>query len=206
MNNAVIAHQPESPARHLALLFHGVGATPEGMLPLARVVAQARPDALVLCVRSPDPSDFGGGWQWFSVRGIDEENRPGRVAGAMPRFVKTIRHWQAQTGLEASSTSLIGFSQGSIMSLEATQSPEALAGRVIAVAGRFAAPPRLAPPDTVVHLIHGRDDAVIDPACSVSAAEQLRALGASADAVLVPALGHAIDARVCELVAERMRD
>ena len=91
MNNAVIAHQPDSPARHLALLFHGVGATPEGMLPLARVVAQASPDALVLCVRSPDPSDFGGGWQWFSVRGIDEQKR----------LVEALQHrneiWDART-------------------------------------------------------------------------------------------------------------
>ena len=34
MQDDLIVHQPTVPARHLVLLFHGVGASPEGLLPL----------------------------------------------------------------------------------------------------------------------------------------------------------------------------
>ncbi|NWF46031.1 esterase, partial [Hydrogenophaga sp. D2P1] len=165
MQDDLIVHQPTVPARQLVLLFHGVGASPEGLLPLGQ--ALARPDRWVVAVRSPFASDMGGGWQWFSVRGIDEANRIERVVAVMPRFVQTVKDWQARTGLDASATALAGFSQGAIMALESTQHAPPLAARVVAMAGRFAQPPRLAPDGTALHFIHGEQDPVIAPAFSV---------------------------------------
>lgn len=52
-------------------------------------------------MRSPESSDLGSGWQWFSVRGVTEENRPARVAEATPSFVRCVRDWQARTGGDA---------------------------------------------------------------------------------------------------------
>ena len=37
---------------------------------------------------TPRPADLGGGWQWFSVRGVTEDSRPARIAEAMPSFVR----------------------------------------------------------------------------------------------------------------------
>jgi phospholipase/carboxylesterase len=199
MQDDLIVHQPTVPARQLVLLFHGVGASPEGLLPLGQ--ALARPDRWVVAVRSPFASDMGGGWQWFSVRGIDEANRIERVVAVMPRFVQTVKDWQARTGLDASATALAGFSQGAIMALESTQHAPPLAARVVAMAGRFAQPPRLAPDGTALHFIHGEQDPVIAPAFSVAAAERLRALGATARVDLLPGLGHGIDGRVLALLS-----
>ena len=199
MQDDLIVHQPTVPARQLVLLFHGVGASPEGLLPLGQ--ALARPDRWVVAVRSPFASDMGGGWQWFSVRGIDEANRIERVVTVMPRFVQTVKDWQARTGLDASATALAGFSQGAIMALESTQQAPPIASRVVAMAGRFAQPPRLAPDGTALHFIHGEQDPVIAPAFSVAAAERLRALGATARVDLLPGLGHGIDGRVLALLS-----
>lgn len=199
MQDDLIVHQPTVPARQLVLLFHGVGASPEGLLPLGQ--ALARPDRWVVAVRSPFASDMGGGWQWFSVRGIDEANRIERVVAVMPRFVQTVKDWQARTGLDASATALAGFSQGAIMALESTQHAPPLAARVVAMAGRFAQPPRLAPDGTALHFIHGEQDPVIAPAFSVAEAERLRALGATARVDLLPGLGHGIDGRVLALLS-----
>lgn len=102
--------------------------------------------------------------------------------------------------MDAAGTTLIGFSQGSIMALESTQLRETLAARVISLAGRFAAPPRVAPAATQVHLLHGEQDQVIDPRYSLLAAEALRALGATVSVELFPGLGHGIDARVAARV------
>lgn len=199
MQDDLIVHQPTVPARQLVLLFHGVGSSPEGLLPLGQVLA--RPDRWVVAVRSPFASDMGGGWQWFSVRGVDEANRIERIAAVMPRFVQTVKDWQARTGLDASATALAGFSQGAIMALESTQQAPPIAARVFAMAGRFAQPPRLAPDGTALHFIHGEQDPVIAPAFSVAAAECLRALGAAPRVDLLPGLGHGIDGRVLALLS-----
>lgn len=206
MQDALIVQRPATTARHLVLLFHGVGASPEGLRPLGAAVARHFKDAWVVSVRSPEASDFGSGWQWFSVRGVDEANRPARVAAAMPRFVQTIQHWQRQTGLGAADTTLIGFSQGAVMLLEATQQDVPLAGRVIAIAGRFAQPPRLAPLQTTLHLMHGDQDKIMPPVLSAEAVERLNALGAKATLDLFPRLDHGIDQRVMDRVVERMLD
>lgn len=201
MNDLIVAEPDAGPPDELVLLFHGVGSTPQDMVPLARLLASARPRARVVCVRSADPSDFGSGWQWFSVRGIDEASRPARVAAALPRFASMVRRWQADSAVDADATTLVGFSQGSIMALEATQQAgPALAARIISIAGRFAEPPRLAPAGTTVHLLHGEDDEVIDPRHSIAAAERLRELGAAVELHLVPGIGHGIDARVARRV------
>lgn len=198
----LIVHPPSEAALELVLLFHGVGASPEGLVPLGQ--ALARPDRWVVSVRSPFPSDMGGGWQWFSVRGIDEANRVERIAAVMPRFVQTVQAWQARTGLDATATALAGFSQGAIMALESMQQAVPLASRVVSMAGRFAEPPRVAPAGVSLHFIHGAQDMVIPAAHSVSVAERLRALGASPTVDVLPGLGHGIDERVLALLTRAL--
>jgi phospholipase/carboxylesterase len=195
----IVLHRPTAPARQLVLLFHGVGASPEGFEPLGP--ALAREDRWVVTVRAPFASDFGAGWQWFSVQGVTEANRAGRIAAVMPRFAETVRRWQAHTGLDAAQTVLAGFSQGAIMSLESTQAGEPLAARVVAMSGRFAVPPRQAPAGVVWRFIHGDQDPVIPAAFSEQGAAQLQALGGDARADLLPGLGHGIDARALALLA-----
>lgn len=196
----VIVQQASGSAPRLILLFHGVGSRPEDLVPLGRIVADADPADWVVSVRSPDPCDLGSGWQWFSVRGVTEDSRPARIAEAMPLFVRSVRAWQARAGVDAAGTTLIGFSQGSIMALASTQSPETLASRVISIAGRFASPPRVAPTATQVHLLHGDQDTVIDPRYSLRAAETMQALGARVTVEIFPNLGHGVDARVAARV------
>ncbi|NMG28129.1 esterase [Aromatoleum evansii] len=204
MNDDTVLVRKPAAARRLVLLFHGVGATPQNLLPLADAIAHADPSACVVSVRSPDPCDFGIGWQWFAVRGVTEENRLERVAAAMPRFVETVRDWQKQSGVGPDATTLIGFSQGAIMALESTQTADRLASQVIAIAGRFAQPPRVRPA-TAVQLIHGKDDTVIDPRYSIAAADRLASIGAEVGLNLLPEVGHTIDADVVDLVCAQLR-
>lgn len=74
-------------------------------------------------------------------------------------------------------TALVGFWQGAIMALEAVQAEPALAGRVLAFAGRHATAPMHAPLDTTVHLLHGLDDHVMPAGAAIDSAERLAALG-----------------------------
>ncbi|GAA5166854.1 esterase [Viridibacterium curvum] len=203
MNGSLIVQQAAAHAQQLILLFHGVGASPEGMVPLGEALAAAHPQAFVVAVRAAHASDLGRGYQWFSVAGISEEHRPQRIAQAMPLFVDTVQHWQKRSGASSENTTLVGFSQGAIMSLEASQLGEPLASRIVSLSGRFAVPPRRAPA-AQLHFIHGEQDGVIPPQFAVNAVEQLRALDATPTLDLIPALAHGIDQRVRDTLLARL--
>ena len=210
MNTSTLAHLPPSGAPELLyLLFHGVGASAEHMVPLARRLAQEYPQAAVLCLNAPDPFDAAvgatSGRQWFSVRGVDEDNRPARVAAALPGFVATVRALQARFGMPWERTALAGFSQGAIMALEAVQAEPLLAGRVLAFAGRHATAPAHAPLDTTVHLFHGLADTVIPAAAAVDSAQTLLELGADVTADVLPGIGHELHPALIDKAIEQLR-
>ena len=204
-NPAAVVQRPDGPPAQLFLLFHGVGADAEDMAAVGRAIGNAFPGALVVSVGGHAASDFGRGRQWFSIQGITEENRIERVAAAIPAFVEAIRHWQREAGLGAAATALVGFSQGAIMVLESLRGAEALAGRVIGIAGRFAGRPAVPPAATTVHLFHGKADPVMPYGHTVAAAEWLVEQGADITADVLPFVGHGIDAEMLELVIERLK-
>ena len=199
-DRSIVVAQPAA-ATQLVLLFHGVGSSAANLVPLAEAIAKARGDAMVVSVDGPRSSTLGSGREWFSVVGITEDNRLGRIAEVLPLFQQTVAHWQQASGIGPAATTLVGFSQGAILALESTQVDAApIASRVIALAGRFAEPVRRAPPGMRLHLIHGEQDPVVPARYSVDAAHALASLGATTTLEILPGLGHSIDARVLGLV------
>ncbi|MGI4849664.1 MAG: esterase [Janthinobacterium lividum] len=194
--------RPERASKRLILLFHGVGSTFQSMIPLGKIIALVCPEATIVSVPSPDKSELGTGFQWFSVAGITEENRAHRIAKAMPAFAKTISNLQASTGTTSAMTTLIGFSQGAIMSLEAIKRQDALAARIVSLSGRFASLPDQMPMLTKVDLIHGDADPVVAPAHAVAAFDRLKQLNAAVTLALVPGLSHTIDQQVVQSVLQ----
>jgi phospholipase/carboxylesterase len=205
MPDPIVIQSPSRTPEQLFLLFHGVGSTPENMVPLGQLLAAEFRDAAVISVPSPDISDMGSGYQWFSVRGINEDNRVQRIADTMPRFVETIKSLQKATGTTAAQTVLVGFSQGAIMALESTQSTEPLARRTVAFAGRFARLPERAPVSTTLHFIHGTSDPVIPCSHTVKATERLTRLGAAVTTDVIPGLGHGINQEAADRLVERLK-
>ena len=205
MSDSLIVARPEGQALQLMLLFHGVGATAQDLVPLGRVLAEAFPAAFIVSVAAPWPCDFGGGRQWFSVQGIAEANRHERIEAAMPAFVETVARWQKEAGVGIDAVALIGFSQGGIMALESTRDRPAIAGRVVSIAGRFASLPETANADTTLHLFHGKADPVIPYGFTVEAAQHLVRIGADVTADVIPHVGHQVDPAIAELVIERLR-
>ena len=204
MIESIVIQRPEGAASQLFLLFHGVCAQPSDMVPLAERLAQAFPQAVVVCVAAPEATGAYGGRQWFSIEGVTDDDRPRRVAEAMPAFVQTVRRWQADTGVAPEATALVGFSQGAIMALESSQLDGLLAGRVVALAGRFARLPERAPAHLTWHFIHGKADPVIHYGYAVSAAERLIGLGGDVTADVIPFLGHGVNDEVVSLLIERL--
>lgn len=205
LSDPLLLQQPPGRAQQLFMLFHGVGGTPEDLQPLGQRLAQTFAHAVVVCLPGAQPSDLGQGRQWFSVRGITDENRSERVAGALPGFVAEIERWQAQTGVAPAATALVGFSQGGILSLEASKQEALLAARVIAIGGRYASLPVHMNEHCTLHLIHGKDDPVMPYGLTVTAAEHLVAIGADVTADVLPFVRHEVTEEVANLVLERLQ-
>jgi len=186
---SIIVQQPQAPASHLVLLTHGVGSLPQSMLGVARWFANRDTSALIVSIASPEPSDISGGLQWFSVRGVTEDNRQARVDAAMPTFVSTVRHWQRVSGTDAQRTLVAGFSQGAIMALESTKLTEPPALRIVAIAGRFATLPSR-PSSATIHLLHGDSDPVMPAALAQTAQSRLLQLGTNSTLDLAHGVGH----------------
>lgn len=216
----IIIQQPAGQAQQLVLLFHGWGSSAASMLPLGERLASAFPNAMVVAVNAPDAADAAAhlapgttGYQWFSVIGVTEENRQARVDAAMPAFVACVEHWQAETGVPAEATALIGVSQGAIMALEASKlaapmhdavQTKLLFGRMLSICGRFATLPSAASEQVTIHLLHGKDDAVIPYSHSVNAAHHLRDLGGDVTAEVLPFIGHEIHPEFIELAISKL--
>jgi phospholipase/carboxylesterase len=193
MTDTLLEFLPDSgPAQQLMVLLHGVGATPQDLLPLARALRAHFPQAAIVVPAGFEPFDSApNGRQWFSIRGVTEDNRPQRVAAALPRLNAWVREQQQRLGVSSEATALFGFSQGAIMALEAVHADAALAGRVLAFSGRYARLPDAAAPETTIHLFHGSADPVIAVQHAEQAVERLAGLeGGDATVDIASGVGH----------------
>jgi phospholipase/carboxylesterase len=205
--SALIVQKPAEAAAQLILLFHGVGSEARSLVPLGQRLAAAFPQAMVVSVTAPHPSDISpNGFQWFSVAGITEENRVDRVAAALPSFEACVTYWQAQAGVGAAATALVGFSQGAIMALASSVRPDPVAARIIAIGGRFAKLPHSPLHEgTSIHLLHGKADAVISYSHAVHAAHRLKDLGTDFTADVLPFIGHEVHPDLADMAIEKLK-
>lgn len=184
-----------TPSYRQFIFLHGVGGTGAAMRPLAAALALPRPAVF------PDGQhrfDMGPGRQWFSVKGVTEANRPGRVAEALPAFARLIESLG-----DPRDSLLIGFSQGAIMALHAVAAGLPVAG-VIALSGRLAGPvgPRNDWPP--IMLLHGADDPVMPLAAARATEAWLHDAGADPRLTVFDGLGHSIDARVIAAIRDTL--
>ena len=215
--SSIIIQQPAGSVQQLVMLFHGWGGTAASMRPLGERLAVAFPNAVVVAINAPYPatglSSDSTGYQWFNVQGVTEENRQARVDTVMPAFVACIEQWQEKTGVSPEATALIGMSQGAIMALEASKlaapvqhemRPKLLFGRMVSFCGRFASLPTAATDNITIHLLHGKDDAVIPYSHTVNAAHLVRDLGGDVTAEVLPFVGHEIHPEFIELAIRKL--
>lgn len=198
-----VVRQPSGVPGQLFLLFHGAGDNPVAMGQIGDCFADSFPQALVVSIGAPDTGSERGR-QWYPTRDLTEENQQHRVDAVMQSFIDTIHYWQQQSGIRAEATALIGFSQGSIMALEASKVQPALAGRVVSFAGRFASLPEKASNRTTIHLIQGDEDEQVPLGHAIKAEEALLALGGDVTLNIVEDLTHAIDDRAMQAALEHL--
>lgn len=184
-------------ARQLVILIHGLGADGGDLIALAPHLAHALPDAHFIAPDAPFPCDMAPyGRQWFSLQDRDPQAMLSGLRMAAPILDGFIDAQIERLGLPASSVALVGFSQGTMMSLHvAPRRPEPL-GAVVGFSGALLAGEALVeearsrPP---VLLIHGDADDVVPVQATPAAAGALQDAGFSVETLICPGVPHSID-------------
>ena len=181
----------------LVLLLHGLGADGKDLIGLAPYWARLLPSAEFLSPNAPFPCDMAPyGYQWFSSQDRSREAVLGGVRAAAPILDAFIDEVLAERGLSPRDLTLVGFSQGTMMSLfVGLRRDEPVAG-IVGFSGRLLAPDLLAqelrsrPP---VFLVHGTDDPLVPYTSLAEAEAALKAADVPVETVTSVGIGHSID-------------
>jgi phospholipase/carboxylesterase len=183
--------------KRLVILLHGLGADGDDLIGLAPYWAPLLPEAEFVAPNAPFPCDMGPyGYQWFSVQDCSLAAVLAGVRATAAMLDGFINEALAERGLEADDLALVGFSQGTMMSLFVGLRRARPVAGILGFSGRLLAPELLAeelrsrPP---VLLAHGTEDPVV-PYASLAAAESaLTSAGVEVETLTCPGTGHSID-------------
>src|SRR5712691_9791367 len=102
----------------LVILLHGLGADGEDLIGLQQYWGRLVPEAAFVAPNAPFPCDMAPyGYQWFSVQDRTPDSVLAGVRAAAPFLDALIDNALTERGLEDSDLALVGFSQGTMMSL-----------------------------------------------------------------------------------------
>lgn len=182
----------------LVIFLHGVGSRGADLAPLGDLWRTMIDGAVFTAPDAPFGFDQGGtGRQWFSVRGVTEENRQARIEAARADFDRVVGGLVEAHGFSErlERVALVGFSQGSIMALDALASGRWPVGAIVAFSGRLASPEPFTPsPVTRTLLVHGAADPVMPVDLAVDAEIRLGNVGVAVKRLTLPGVGHTISA------------
>jgi phospholipase/carboxylesterase len=183
--------------RRLVILLHGLGADGNDLIGLQQYWGRLLPEAEFVSPNAPFPCDMAGyGYQWFSVQDRTPAAMLAGVRAAAPILDAYIDEELQKRGLTESDAALVGFSQGTMMSLYVGLRRERPLAGILGYSGRLIGPELLAgelrsrPP---VLLVHGTEDPLV-PFESMAAAETaLNAAGVPVETLACPGIEHSID-------------
>ncbi|MDF1873075.1 alpha/beta fold hydrolase [Vannielia sp.] len=185
--------------KQVVIFLHGYGADGNDLLGLADPLSAHMPDALFLAPDAPEPCPNNPmGHQWFSIPRMDGSSEAESAAG----FLRAQEDLNAfldaaleDEGVSAEQVMLIGFSQGTMMSLQvAPRRAEPFAG-VIGFSGRMLEPERLEAEKKAVFpvlLLHGDADPMVPYESMGMAADALTQAGYPVYTYTMEGTGHGI--------------
>jgi phospholipase/carboxylesterase len=184
-------------ARQLVVLLHGVGADGDDLIGLAPALARFLPHAAFVAPNGLEPCDMAPfGYQWFSLRDRRPEALLRGVQAAAPLIDAFLDDELARHGLGSRQLALVGFSQGTMMSLYVAPRRAAPLAAVLGFSGALLGADALKveavsrPP---VFLIHGDADEIVPVGSLAAAVAGLQAADIPVRWEIRPGLPHAID-------------
>jgi phospholipase/carboxylesterase len=181
-------------ATHLVVLAHGYGADGNDLIGLAPHWQRLMPTVAFVAPNAPERCPGSPGYQWFPISRLDPKEMQKGVEFAAPIFEAFLESELARLSLPPERLALVGFSQGTMMSLQVglrrAVKPAAIVGYSGVLAG---SPPALGADTPPILLIHGDADEMIPADALFMSAGALGHAGACVQWHLSPGIGHSID-------------
>lgn len=181
----------------LVVLLHGLGADGNDLIELAPILGQHLPHTAFVSPNAPFPCDMAPyGRQWFSLQDRAQSMILAGVRAAAPILDSFLDAELARLGLAGGRLALLGFSQGTMMSLHVAPRRGIACAAVVGFSGALVGADQLAaeikskPP---VLLIHGDADPVVPFQAMEAARRALSAVGIAVAIERRPGLPHSID-------------
>lgn len=184
----------------LVVLVHGFGSSGDDLIGLAEAWQQALPTTYFVAPDGPEsvpgmPAHMPG-YQWFDLGG-SREALPGKVAASAKALDKFIDAELARLNLGPERLALVGFSQGTMLSLHVGLRRAVAPAAIIGYSGMLADDPATLAQEVTakppVLLIHGEEDDRIPAAAAMQGALALGTVDVPARWMMCPGLGHSID-------------
>lgn len=184
-------------AKSLVILLHGYGDSGQGLISLAPYLQEALPDTLFLAPNAPYRCEIApSGYQWFSLKEYNPQMLLSGTEAAHPILDNYIDTAMDQIGISADKLALVGFSQGTMMSLYTGPRRQKKIAGILGYSGALVGGGGLKyttkPP---IHLIHGEVDSVVPVAAYHHARDILEKNQFKISGHTSPDLEHSIDER-----------
>ncbi|HKD22138.1 MAG TPA: dienelactone hydrolase family protein [Rhizomicrobium sp.] len=180
-------------ATHLVVLCHGYGADGNDLIGLAPHWQRLLPTVSFVAPNAPEPCAAGPGYQWFPIARLDPNAMRQGVEKAASVLDAFLDAELARANLPPDRLALVGFSQGTMMSLHVglKRRPAAIVG----FSGLLAdVPPARYDDAPPVLLIHGDSDPMIPTEYLFASATALGRAGVAVQWHVSADTPHAIDA------------
>ncbi|HZP75304.1 MAG TPA: prolyl oligopeptidase family serine peptidase [Pseudolabrys sp.] len=191
------------PARALVVFLHGYGADGNDLIEIGKVWQELLPNAAFVSPHAPRPCGQAPmGREWFPLTFRDPTERWTGVNAAAPVLNAFLDAELARHKLAPSALALVGFSQGTMMSLHVGLRRAVAPAAIVGYSGmlvtpnaesdmdKFEAEIRARPP---VLLVHGDRDELIPVEALLMASQGLAALEVPTEWHISPGVGHGID-------------
>ena len=201
--------QPKSGiAQSVVIFVHGYGADGSDLIGLGQNWQDTLPNTLFISPNAPDRCDMNPqGYQWFPISELTPQELGVGVLRAAPRLNTFIDYVLEKTDVGAPNTYLVGFSQGTMMSLHVGLRHREAMGGIIGYSGALALPEKL--PEQITHripvmLVHGDADSVVPVFMLHAAVEGLKKAGLQPSVHVCPGLSHGIDQAGSQVGSRRL--
>lgn len=184
-------------ATHLVVLLHGYGADGNDLIGLAPHWQRDLPTAAFAAPNAPEPcAGAPTGYQWFAISRMNPAEMVRGVESAASLVNNFLDAELARLELPPDRLALVGFSQGTMMSLHVGLSRSVKPAAIIGYSGMLPGAETISglPPDTPpILLAHGDADPMIPADAMFASAAALGRAGATVQWHLSLGLGHGID-------------
>jgi phospholipase/carboxylesterase len=178
------------------VLCHGYGADGNDLIGLAPFWQRILPTAAFVAPNAPERCPGSPGYQWFPISRLDPAEMQRGVAHAGGVLDAFLDAEMSRYQLTADRLALVGFSQGTMMSLHVGLGRPQKPAAIVGFSGMFTAaenPPSLAEDTPPILLVHGDQDPMIPVDALFMSASALGRAGAAVQWHVSSGTGHSID-------------